>query len=491
MKRKDFLKLSLASVGVLAGGTVPFLSSCMPENTMATGHPVSVTEGNFTTPLTMPPTTGNSSMTLAAQEVSMPLPGFGTINGFGYQAGSILGPSIRVQSGQNVSITLSNTLSEATNIHWHGLKVPATMDGHPDNSISQGKSTSYSFTIAQRAGLYWYHPHAEGTTAKQVFQGLAGLMVVNDSEESALNLPYGLRELFLVIQDKRIASGRFTYTPSMMEQMTGYMGEYILVNGLYAPYQDVTTAQYRVRVLNGSNARIYNLALSNNAKFTVIGNDGGLLPRPVEVRSLILGPGERADLIVDFSTLAPYSEIYLVSKGFDGGTSQGQQEFKIMKFTITTTGNDTFSMPSSLSAIAPLTEAMATSSRSFDIANTHSMNSSSGMMQHTINGNVYDSQRIDVTVTRGTVEKWTFDNSNGKEPHPMHVHGVLFQILSRTGGREALSPLEAGWKDTVLCMPGEKVSVLIPFDGFTGKFLYHCHNLEHEESGMMAQYKAV
>ena len=113
------------------------------------------------------------------------------------------------------------------------------------------------------------------------------------------------------------------------------------------------------------------------------------------------------------------------------------------------------------------------------------------MMQHTINGNVYDSQRIDVTVTRGTVEKWTFDNSNGKEPHPMHVHGVLFQILSRTGGREALSPLEAGWKDTVLCMPGEKVSVLIPFDGFTGKFLYHCHNLEHEESGMMAQYKAV
>lgn len=326
-------------------------------------------------------------------------------------------------------------------------------------------------------------------TGKQVFKGLAGLFIVNDTEESALNLPSGVRELPLVIQDKRISTGAISYSPTMMEVMTGYMGQYVLVNGVYAPYHNVETAKYRVRVLNGSNARIYNLAFSNNVSFKLIGNDGGLLTSPKTVSNLMLGPGERADLIVNFTQSALNSELFLVSKTFGGaGTAQGTQEFKIMKFKITSQVIDNFVVPSSLSSITQLSESQATKTRNFDIQNI-GMNMTGGMITHNINGKIFDMNRIDEYVNNGAIEVWTFDNTNGTEPHPMHLHGVQFQILSRIGGKGTLTPLESGWKDMALVLPGEKVKIMIPFNAYTGKFVYHCHNLEHEDSGMMAQYQ--
>lgn len=494
MKRKDFIKLTgVTTTGLFVGGSIPFLSSCkkmgMDMGNMNMGQPIPVTEGDFTSLFAMPQTLGGST-TLTAQSVSANIKGFGIVNGLGYQANGLLGPTIKVNNGEAININFVNKLSEKTNIHWHGLKIPANMDGHPENSINAGGTFNYIFNVNQRAGLYLYHPHADGTTAKQVFQGLAGLFIVNDSEESILNLPSGNKELLLVIQDKRISSGTIPYSPSMMEQMTGLMGQYILVNGIYAPIHNVETAQYRVRILNGSNARIYNLALSNNASFTVIGNDGGLLATPETVNSLIIGPGERADLIVDFRSMVLNSELFLISKTFNGGDAQGKQEFKIMKFKVTNQVTDNFNTPSSLSSISILTENMATKTRNFEISNVDS-GSMTGVMKHTINNKTYDANRIDESVTKGAIEIWTFDNTNGKEPHPMHIHGVLFQILNRTGGRNSLTALEEGWKDMALCMPGEKVKVIVPFDGFSGKFVFHCHNLEHEETGMMAQYQAL
>ena len=172
-----------------------------------------------------------------------------------------------------------------------------------------------------------------------------------------------------------------------------------------------------------------------------------------------------------------------------GGNAQGTQEFKIMKFKTTSQVVDNFTTPAILSSINPLTESMATTSRNFDIQNTDMGSMNGSAMTHTINNKVFDTNRIDELIANGAIEVWTFDNTNGTEPHPMHLHGVQFQILSRTGGRNSLIPSEKGWKDMVLCMPGEKVKIIIPFNAYTGKFLFHCHNLEHEDSGMMGQYK--
>ena len=481
MKTKTF-----ASFILVIFTTISCKKTGMDNMNMA-GQPVFVTEGNFTTPLAFPTITG-ANTTLTAQNVSSNINGFGIISSLGYSANGMLGPTIKINSGSSVNINLVNHLNEKTNIHWHGLKIPSNMDGHPENSIDAGGSFNYNFTVNQRAGMYWYHPHAEMLTGKQVFKGLAGLFIVNDTEENSLNLPSGNREIPLVIQDKRISLGSIPYSPTMMEVMTGLMGQYIFVNGVYAPYQNVETAKYRVRILNGSNARIYNLALSNGSPFTIIGNDGGLLASPHSVNNLIVAPGERVDLIIDFSTLSINSELYLISKTFNGGDAQGTQEFKLIKFKITNQVTDNFNIPASLSSINQLTEGMATISRNFDIQNS-SMNMSGNAMTHTINNKSFDINRIDELINNGAIEIWTFDNTNGKEPHPMHLHGVQFQVLSRTGGRAALMSNESGWKDMVLCMPGEKVKIIIPFNSYSGKFLFHCHNLEHEDNGMMGQYK--
>lgn len=448
---------------------------------------VPIIEGSFTTELTLPPLVGEN-VTLTAQSVTTNLIGIGTINGLGYATGGLLGPTIKIDNNSTININFVNQLSENSNIHWHGLKVPANMDGHPENVISGGGSFNYNFKINQRAGMYWYHPHPDMLTGKQVFKGLAGLFIVNDNEETSLNLPSGNREIPIVIQDKRISSGNITYSPNMMEQMSGYMGQFVLVNSIYAPVQYVETAKYRIRILNGSNARIYNLALSNGASFTLIGNDGGLLASPEVVNSLLVGPGERADLILDFSATKLNTELFLISKTFNGGDAQGKEEFKIMKFKTTSQVIDNFIIPSSLSTINILNENSATQSRNFDIQNV-ATHMTGNMMTHTINDKVFDMNRIDESVKLGATEIWTFDNTNGKEPHPMHLHGVQFQILSRTGGRGTLSPLERGWKDMALCMPGEKVKIIIPFTIESGKYVFHCHNLEHEDTGMMGQFQ--
>lgn len=463
------------------------ISSCKMGN-MDMGKPVPVTEGSFSNPLAIPSVVG-ATTTLTPQSVTTNISGLGNVTGLGYTANGLLGPTIKLNSGQTADINLVNQLGEKTNIHWHGLKVPADMDGHPENTVAAGASFNYQFTINQRAGMYWYHPHPDMLTGKQVFQGLAGLFIVNDDEETALNLPSGNRELPLVIQDKRISSGAIPYNPTMEEQMTGFMGQFVLVNGVNSPMQLVETAKYRIRILNGSNARIYNLALSNGASFTLIGNDGGLLATPQGVNNLMIAPGERADLIIDFSSMMLNSEVFLISKTFNGGNAQGTQEFKILKFKVDTQVNDNVIIPTSLSAISQLTESMATKTRNFDIQNTSMKHGSGHNMSHTINDKTFDITRIDEFINNGAIEVWTFDNTDGKEPHPMHLHGVQFQILSRTGGRNALSPLESGWKDMVLCMPGEKVKIIIPFNAYTGKFMYHCHNLEHEDTGMMGQFQ--
>ncbi len=254
------------------------------------------------------------------------------------------------------------------------------------------------------------------------------------------------------------------YTP----RNGGFEGNTPLVNGTLSPKLNVDTARYRFRVLGGSNARIFGLALSNGAPFTLIGNDGGLLETSVQTIQVDLAPGERMDLIVDFRGMPVGSTVMLkdLRSGWD-----------LLQFVVTRTVNDGGTNPTALSTIARLSNSVRTRDFSFD-----------GMSM--INGLAYDINRIDFQVPFGDTELWRF-TTKGNAPHPVHVHGASFQVQSRTGGRGQVYPWERGWKDTVLLEDGETVEVLIRFDAFRGIYLLHCHKLEHEDNGMMSNFEVV
>ncbi|HMV07459.1 MAG TPA: multicopper oxidase domain-containing protein [Cyclobacteriaceae bacterium] len=488
MKRRDFIKRSaLSALTAWVGSSI--LSACHTEEDMI-GEPNWIVEGSFDRPLTIPAVSNGSASLNAQFSVAELLKGQSSTT-LSY-ANGLLGPTIKANAGETVNVSLQNSLSEETNIHWHGLILPENMDGHPKDVASAGGSLNYSLPIIQRAGTYWYHPHPHGVTAKQVFMGLAGMFIVNDPEETALNLPSGEFEVPLIIQDKHFEGNNLEYSPSDDEIMTGYLGEQILVNGQHAPFLSVASRWYRVRILNGSTARVYNLALTGGRQMTIIGSDGGLLVSPETVSSIMLGPGERIDVLVDFSGLAIGKEIYLVSNKFSEYNVQGRQSFSLLKFKVDRTETSNFTLPSSLSNISPLNPSLSVKTRTLDIAQTIGGDGGhGGMGRHSINGKIFEMDRVDETVSAGTTEIWEFDNRAGDEIHPMHIHGVQFQVLERTGGRNKLIASEKGWKDTILLMPREKVRVIMTFPNYTGVFVFHCHNLEHEDDGMMLNYEII
>lgn len=467
------------------------LSSCTKDDGIGTQP--DVIEGAFNTPLYLPPVIQASSAELTAgmlTESSAP----GQSGLYGYHKGGI-GPVIESRQGETANIHVDNALPEETNLHWHGILAPAAMDGHPDQVISAGQSRNYGFDVSQRANTAWYHPHVHEKTGRQLSFGLAGLWLHRDNQEAALGLPSGQAELPLVIQDaRRDAAGKLIYAPTEAEIGTGYFGQHVTVNGVHAPVHSVKTRWYRLRIVNASTARIYNLALNNGDPLWVIGNDGGLLQTPEKMYSTLLSPGERLDILVDFRNIAVGSSVYVVSNPFQAGI-QGKQYFKLLKFDVSEKDTDSFNLPPQLSSLEEPNYSSVKINRSFDIGishgsgshDAHASHGGSTMMTsgHTINGKIFDMQRIDEIVQGGALEIWEFDNTNGDEAHPMHIHGVHFRIISRTGGRGRVQPFELGWKDTALCLPGEKVRVLIKFDAQPGKYVFHCHNIEHGDDGMM------
>lgn len=489
MKRREFIKQTgLSAITAWAGSSL-LLSACHTEEDMM-GEANWIVEGGFTQALFKPVVVEGNTQLIVQTTTGQLLNGSSSTI-LSYRNG-VLGNTIKATRGETVSVQVQNNLGEETNIHWHGLIVPEDMDGHPKDLIAAGSSFTYALPINQRAGTYWYHPHPHEATARQVFMGLAGMFIVTDSEEAALNLPTGDFEIPLIIQDKRFSGSSLDYSPSQDEIMTGYLGEQIIVNGTYAPYASVAKGWHRLRLLNGSTARVYNLALSNGMPFHVIGADGGLLAAPESVNSLMLAPGERADVLIDFSGLALGQSVYLLSKKFSQYNVQGRQQYNIMKFVVEQATAPAFTLPTNLSTINIIPTASAVTTRTFDIAAlVGSMGGNGGMGRHSIGGKTFEMDRIDETVQANTTEIWEFDNRMGDEIHPMHIHGVQFQILERTGGRGNLIATEKGWKDTVLLMPGEKVRVIMTFPTYTGVFVFHCHNLEHEDDGMMLNFEII
>lgn len=489
MKRKQFLKTAGLGTGLLA--LYPLMNSCTFGER--------VKSGVFPNKLPIPDEIKQTSFELSASTADINLAENLHLSGFQFNR-SIPGPTIRQKRGENVYINFNNEIRQESIIHWHGLIVPPEMDGHPKDVISDG-TYNYQFKLNQRAGTYWYHPHPHHITGEQVYRGLSGLFFIEDEEEKALNLPDGEYEIPLIIQDRKVTeNGEIIYNPSMPEQMmTGYLGDTILVNGVPNPYHKVKAGTYRIRILNGSNARIYNLAFKNEMSFIVIGTDGGLLPEAIETTELLMAPGERADILVDFSKVKDLDQIQLISKHFDvpggGGMMGGMQNmmgsdapeqgarFKLMEFRISETSDrNPVQLPEKLSEANFPKESDADRTRPIRLA----MEMMNG---HTINGRQFEMERVDEQVPQGDTEIWEFIN-NSNVPHPMHVHAVQFKVLDRSGAR-GLIPTETGWKDTVLVMPGETVRVIMKFDAQKGIYVFHCHNLEHEDNGMMSNLKIV
>lgn len=460
---------------------------CMKMDTTVTEPALTILEGSFSTPLSIPSVLSPKNLTLETKSATSTTMMEGkTATGLSLYNGSI--PVIRAMKGDAIQIKLQNNLSEESNIHWHGLLTPSAMDGHPKDVANAGTAFNYVFNINQRAATAWFHPHPHMKTASQVYKGLAGMFIVNDAEEGALKLPSGEFEIPLVLSDKRFnADASLNYNPTGTDVMRGYLGDKMLVNNVESPFLNVKTRFYRFRVVNGSSARIYDLALSNGANYTIIGNDGGLLEKPVSVSHALLSPGERLDILMDFSKIAVGTEVFLQSNA-NTITDHGEKAFKIMKFKVAIQEAENFTIPSVLSTITPLSISDSKRSRAFALPPAHMATAGMHMAgSHTINGRIFSMTRVDETVTAGETEIWEFDNSVGGDPHPMHIHGVQFQIVDRTGG--IVEPYEKGWKDTVLVKKGEKVRVVMRFPNEKGLFLLHCHNLEHEDDGMMMNFE--
>src|SRR5215475_6356849 len=394
--------------------------------------------------------------------------------------GDYLGPTLRVTRGEKVLIHVRNDLPEATTMHWHGMELPAVMDGGPHQVIAPGTTWSPSWTISQPAATLWYHPHPDGHTAEHVYHGLAGMFIIDDPETGTPLLPhrYGIDDIPVIVQDKNFGSGnRLSLRPS---GGTGILGDTIAVNGTISPYQPVATGKVRLRILNASNARIYNFGLPGSRPFTLIGGDGGLLPAPLAVHRLQLSPGDRAEIIV---TMRPGERLTLRSyppdlgAGFLGDRfAGGDDSFDILQLRAARHLTPSPAIPATLVPAPRLTSTDTGITRSFELTG------------HQINGQMMDMSRIDFTATADATETWQVTNHDG-EPHSFHVHGVQFQVQSLNDA--APPPDYSGWQDTIFLKPGSTARIIVPLPRYANPrhpYMYHCHLLFHEDQGMMGQF---
>jgi len=467
--------------GVMAGGE----NRSIPPFLFGAG------DNPFTQTLNIPPVLNPTSRTsttdsydLALREADVEIiPGKLTrIMGFN---GLTPGPTIRARVGRQVVMSHSNGLPVTTlggapgdvAIHLHGGHVPSSEDGFPTDTVPPGATRSYTYPNNQLPATLWYHDHLMGYTGPHVWFGMAGFYILTDDYEDGLGLPSGAYEIPLVIQDRNFDStGKLVYTGSR----NGETGNAILVNGTIQPNFKVASRKYRFRVLNGSNMRKYQIALSNGQPFHVLGMEGGFLPAPVKVTSLVLAPAERADIIVDFSSLPVGSSVVLQNSLGLGSTAN------IMRFDVDRVETDTSQLPLELRPLEKLSASQAVRTRSFTFSG--GMMGMMGGVPWVINGKPFDPNRVDADPKLGTLEIWEFRNMSMMD-HPAHPHQTMFQILDINGNPPP--PTHAGWKDTVNVPAMGTVRIIMRFADYAGKYVLHCHVLEHEDNAMMARFDVV
>ncbi len=368
--------------------------------------------------------------------------------------GAYLGPTIRVRTGETVALDVHNGLDEVTTMHWHGLRPPPAMDGGPMTPIAPGQRRTSTWTIDQPAGTSWYHPHPHGQTRQQVGQGIAGMFLVEDGRaRPGLPATYGTDDIPLIMQSRDVDGAS--------------EDEPVVVNGTYHGVLDVTTELVRLRLLNASTVRTLAVGFGDGRAFHLVGTDADLLRRPVHLDRLTLSPGERADIVVSF-------------RGTDGPalleTNDQDDRSGLVLLRPTAALAASPPLPDVLDDITPLTRDEAVGEREFELRG------------HSINGRTFDMKRVDFTAKPGSVERWIVTHPGGGH-HNFHVHGAHFQVTAVNGAPPP--PELSGWKDTIDLPPEQSVELLVRFadhDDPHHTLMYHCHNLAHEDDGMMGQF---
>jgi suppressor of ftsI len=476
--------LSIGAVALLGIGSLATLAGC---GVLGGGTISTIGKVSFIHPLAIPPLAegtmdaqGRKVFDLTAQNgTSHFLAGKSTpTSGFSQP---YLGPTLVAEEGDRVVVHVRNELAAATSVHWHGMHLPAEMDGGPHQTIAPGTTRSPAWTIKQNATTLWYHPHLMGTTEDQVADGMVGMFILHDPAEQALPIPrnYGVDDIPVEVQDVRLdRDGRLSRSVS---GFIGPIGNRILVNGTLGPYLDVTTDVVRLRLLNASVARVYDFGFSDRRAFSLIGTDGGLLTAPYSTPHIQLAPGERAEILV---RVTPGEKVALRSNppelGMDGGDAvmnAGTDSFDVLQLRASRQLASVGTIPAALVPMQKLTNPTAVRTFSLD--------------GHEINGRQMDMSRIDQVVTLGATELWKVTNDQG-EPHSFHVHDVDFQVQSIGGAPPP--PQLAGWKDTVYLRPHETYALIMRFEDYSNPnvpYMFHCHMLAHEDKGMMGQFVVV
>jgi len=385
-----------------------------------------------------------------------------------------LGPTLLMQNGEKVSINYTNNIGESLTMHGHGMHVPPSMDGTAHQPISPGETWSAVYTVKQKACTNWYHPHTMDKTAEHVYKGLAGLIIIEDTESRALDLPkrYGIDDIPLVLQDRNFSNGQIDYNPGMMDIMHGYVSETFMANGAINPVLNVEAKEIRFRILNGSNSSVYTLGFSDGRSFKQIATDNAFLEAPVEMIKLTLSPAERAEIVVDLKTALNQSielKEYNHNKTF-------------MTINVNQSAKSVTTLPSKLTTLEKFNIRDAVRTRPFVL---------SGMMGNLkINGRSMDINRIDERVPLGDVEIWDITNDMMVD-HNFHIHATHFMIIERNGSTSDVAENEKGYKDVVYIPAHESVKFIVKMVDYkdsTVPYMYHCHYLEHEDAGMMGQF---
>jgi FtsP/CotA-like multicopper oxidase with cupredoxin domain len=401
--------------------------------------------------------------------------------------GARLAPTLRASRRDEVMPRVANGLGEeTTTIHWHGMHLPAAADGGPHQTIAPGETWSPTWTIDQPAATLWYHPHPHPETEDQVYRGLVGMFILDDPEAEALALPddYGVDDIPLILQDKKFEDdGSLDFSKGPISP-TGLLGDEILVNGTHDPHLEVTTERVRLRLLNASGARVYNIGFADDRKFDLIATDGGLLEAPRPMDRIQLSAGERAEIVAQFEpgerVVLRSFEPDLGTNFWDGRFAGGDDSFDLLQIRPAGELAPAPEIPKRLATQEPLAESKATQVRRFELSG-----------QGSIDGRSLELTRIDEVVEVGTTEVWEVSNASGT-PHNFHPHDVRFRVLEYAGGPPP-AHLE-GLKDTVYIPPNETVRVVTEFSDYTDPelpYMFHCHVLQHEDRGMMGQYTVV
>ena len=468
LSRREFLKMTTAGAAALA----------LPGRGAASAAPLAVEP--FSVPLKIPPVLrpvgkrGGRDLYVQPMRraTARIVPGKRTpVWAFN---GEFPGPTFKVKRGEEIVVRRINRLRVPTTTHLHGAKVFAKFDGQPMDLVRPGERKDYVYPNDQDASTLWYHDHVHHHSSRNNYMGLSGLYIIEDETERDLNLPSGKYDIPLILQDRTFnkdGSLRFR------DRHNAVRGDTFLVNGRPMPFLKVANRKYRFRILNASHTRGYELALDSGRPLVQIASDGGLLSAPYPAMTIPIWPAERVEVVIDFSGYPPGTQVVLQHRP-DPADVLGARP--IMRFDIEKEEEDTSSLPATLRTIERLTSGSV--EREFIL----SFNDTTRLWE--INGKPFDHHRVDIRPRLGDTEVWTFNNQSSTT-HPMHVHLVRFQILERSN--LALTPGELGWKDTVRVDPAATVRIAIPFEGFIGRYAFHCHNLAHEDHSMMGQMRVV